>query len=44
MDPTCVDVYDELQCWMYDHGQCGTCVRKPSDVADDIEKPKEKNA
>jgi len=28
MDPTCVDVYDELQCWMYDAGQCGTCVRE----------------
>jgi len=27
MDPTCLDVYDELQCWMYDAGQCGTCVR-----------------
>ena len=32
MDPTCVDVYDELQCWMYDAGRCGTCVReKPED-------------
>ncbi len=28
MDPTCLDVYDELQCWMYDAGRCGTCVRK----------------
>ncbi len=28
MDPTCVDVYDELQCWMYDAGRCGTCVRE----------------
>lgn len=27
MDPTCLDVYDELQCWMYDAGRCGTCVR-----------------
>lgn len=27
LDPTCVDVYDELQCWMYDAGRCGTCVR-----------------
>jgi len=30
MDPTCVDHYDELQCWMYDAGQCGTCVREKS--------------
>ena len=28
MDPTCVDVHDELQCWMYDAGRCGTCVRE----------------
>lgn len=28
MDPTCVDVYDELQCWMYDAGRCGTCVKE----------------
>ncbi len=28
MDPTCIDVYDELQCWMYDAGRCGTCVRE----------------
>jgi NADH dehydrogenase/NADH:ubiquinone oxidoreductase subunit G len=27
MDPTCVDVHEELQCWMYDAGRCGTCVR-----------------
>ncbi len=31
MDPTCVDVYDELQCWMYDAGRCGTCVRPPEE-------------
>lgn len=32
MDPTCVDVYHETQCWMYDAGRCGTCVReKPED-------------
>jgi bidirectional [NiFe] hydrogenase diaphorase subunit len=30
LDPTCLDVYDELQCWMYDAGQCGTCVRPES--------------
>jgi predicted molibdopterin-dependent oxidoreductase YjgC len=36
MDPTCVDVYDELQCWMYDAGRCGTCVRE------EPEKPKNK--
>jgi bidirectional [NiFe] hydrogenase diaphorase subunit len=28
MDPTCVDVYHETQCWMYDAGRCGTCVRE----------------
>jgi len=28
MDPTCIDVYDELQCWMYDAGRCGTCVKE----------------
>lgn len=28
MAPTCLDHYDDLQCWMYDHGQCGTCVRE----------------
>jgi len=27
MDPTCHDYYDDLQCWMYDSGRCGTCVR-----------------
>jgi len=28
MDPTCLDYYDDLQCWMYDAGRCGTCVRE----------------
>jgi len=28
MDPTCLDYYDELQCWMYNVGRCGTCVRE----------------
>jgi NADH dehydrogenase/NADH:ubiquinone oxidoreductase subunit G len=28
MEPTCLDYYDELQCWMYDAGRCGTCVRE----------------
>jgi NADH dehydrogenase/NADH:ubiquinone oxidoreductase subunit G len=28
MEPTCLDAYDELQCWMYDAGRCGTCVRE----------------
>lgn len=31
MDPTCVDVHEELQCWMYDAGRCGTCVRPEKD-------------
>ena len=28
MEPTCLDSYDDLQCWMYDAGRCGTCVRE----------------
>ncbi len=27
MEPTCLEHYDDLQCWMYDAGRCGTCVR-----------------
>ena len=45
MDPTCLDVYDELQCWMYDAGQCGTCVRpeeKKNGNQDPSKKQKEK--
>jgi bidirectional [NiFe] hydrogenase diaphorase subunit len=32
MEPTCLDTYDELQCWMYDAGRCGTCVRPEPDA------------
>jgi bidirectional [NiFe] hydrogenase diaphorase subunit len=28
MAPTCLEHYDELQCWMYDAGRCGTCVQE----------------
>lgn len=28
MEPTCLEQYDDLQCWMYDAGRCGTCVRE----------------
>jgi len=28
MEPTCLEYYDDLQCWMYDAGRCGTCVRE----------------
>ena len=28
MEPTCLDAHDELQCWMYDAGRCGTCVQE----------------
>ncbi len=28
MAPTCLDHYEDLQCWMYDAGRCGTCVRE----------------
>jgi NADH dehydrogenase/NADH:ubiquinone oxidoreductase subunit G len=27
IEPTCLDQYDELHCWMYDAGRCGTCVQ-----------------
>jgi bidirectional [NiFe] hydrogenase diaphorase subunit len=33
MDPTCLDAFDELHCWMYDAGRCGTCVPKGSEQA-----------
>jgi NADH dehydrogenase/NADH:ubiquinone oxidoreductase subunit G len=32
LDPTCLDQYDELQCWMYDAGRCGTCVREKDET------------
>jgi bidirectional [NiFe] hydrogenase diaphorase subunit len=28
MEPSCLDHYDDLQCWMYDAGRCGTCVQE----------------
>ena len=28
MAPTCLDHYEELQCWMYDAGRCGSCVQE----------------
>jgi len=28
MEPSCLDQYDDLQCWMYDAGRCGTCVQE----------------
>jgi len=28
LEPTCLDHYDDLQCWMYDAGRCGTCVQE----------------
>jgi len=28
MEPTCLEQYDELNCWMYDAGRCGTCVQE----------------
>lgn len=48
MDPTCVDVYDELQCWMYDAGRCGTCIREKPEESEtkkqsQKDKQKEKN-
>jgi NADH dehydrogenase/NADH:ubiquinone oxidoreductase subunit G len=38
MDPTCLDVYDELQCWMYDAGRCGTCVREAPGAEEEVKK------
>jgi len=38
MDPTCVDVYGETTCWMYDAGRCGTCVRESADQGDQSKK------
>jgi NADH dehydrogenase/NADH:ubiquinone oxidoreductase subunit G len=31
LDPSCLEYYDELQCWMYDAGRCGTCVREKNE-------------
>jgi NADH dehydrogenase/NADH:ubiquinone oxidoreductase subunit G len=38
MDPTCLDVYNELQCWMYDAGRCGTCVRELPGQGQEVKK------
>ena len=38
MDPTCLDAYGELQCWMYDAGRCGTCVRETPGAAEEVKK------
>jgi NADH dehydrogenase/NADH:ubiquinone oxidoreductase subunit G len=27
VEPTCLEKYGELTCWMYDAGRCGTCVQ-----------------
>jgi len=31
MEPTCLEAFDELHCWMYDAGRCGTCVQPDPD-------------
>ncbi len=41
MDPTCLDYYDELQCWMYDAGRCGTCIREKPEKSDSKENTKQ---
>ncbi len=43
LDPTCLDTYDELQCWMYDAGRCGTCVQEKPEKSnsEDYEKTTE---
>jgi bidirectional [NiFe] hydrogenase diaphorase subunit len=28
VEPTCLEEYGELNCWMYDAGRCGTCVQE----------------
>ncbi|HNQ79612.1 MAG: 2Fe-2S iron-sulfur cluster-binding protein [Acidobacteriota bacterium] len=28
IEPTCLEQYDELNCWMYDVGRCGSCVQE----------------
>lgn len=28
VEPTCLETYGELTCWMYDAGRCGTCVQE----------------
>jgi NADH dehydrogenase/NADH:ubiquinone oxidoreductase subunit G len=38
MDPTCLDAYPELQCWMYDAGRCGTCVRELPAQGEEVKK------
>jgi len=32
MEPTCLTYYDELHCWMYDAGRCGTCVQPGAEL------------
>jgi bidirectional [NiFe] hydrogenase diaphorase subunit len=27
-ETTCLDVYDDMQCWMGGKGECGTCIRE----------------
>lgn len=28
LEPTCIEQYDDYQCWMGTTGDCGTCIRK----------------
>jgi len=30
LEPTCLEAFGELNCWMYDAGRCGTCVQEKS--------------
>ncbi len=36
LDPACLDHYDDLQCWMYDAGRCGTCIREKREKSDSM--------
>ncbi|MBM3297854.1 MAG: hypothetical protein FJY83_09695 [Candidatus Aminicenantes bacterium] len=39
MEPTCLEHFDELHCWMYDAGRCGTCVRPAGEPEPEPAKP-----
>jgi hypothetical protein len=28
LEPTCIEVHDDYQCWMGTTGDCGTCIKK----------------
>ncbi|MCK4250917.1 (2Fe-2S)-binding protein [candidate division WOR-3 bacterium] len=32
LEPTCINVYDDYQCWMGTTGDCGTCEGRPDQI------------